>query len=103
MAVQECKQYEYRISSNKGRALKMICNGFLAVKVNCWSYVFNPLRPSIIIIFYFSIENQRRTEARLGLGDPLNRAHTGALGPQRVNPEALTHAGLFTYWRCGVW
>jgi len=22
-------------------ALKMICNGFLVVKVNCWSYVFN--------------------------------------------------------------
>ena len=26
---------------NKLKVLKMICNDFLVVRVNCWSYVFN--------------------------------------------------------------
>jgi len=30
-------------------ALKMICNDFLVVKVNCWSYVFNIIQPIWIL------------------------------------------------------
>ena len=28
-------------ATNKTGGLKMICNDFLVVRVNCWSYVFN--------------------------------------------------------------
>ena len=31
------------------KALKMICNDFLVVKVNCWSHVFNIIQPIWIL------------------------------------------------------
>jgi len=34
-----------QLQDNKNmQALKMICNDFLVVKVNCWSYVFNIMK-----------------------------------------------------------